>query len=204
MYGSHHDIPLRRHHDRDSARDHGFGGPARGHHGFGPFPGGPAFRGMPGGFGPGGFGGPQRKRRGDVRLAILSLLGEKPANGYGLIKAIAERTDGAWTPSPGSVYPTLQQLVDEELIAPLGEGQRTEFQLTDAGRTFATEHSDELEGVWADSEHRAQRDAGLGESTGKLMAAVGQLRFGGSEDQRARAKAILDDARKAIYALLAE
>ena len=86
--------------------------------------GGPGF----GGFGP-GFGprGPQRASRGDVRSAILSLLSEAPSNGYGLIKAIAERTNGVWRPSPGSVYPTLQQLVDEELIVSRGDGRKTEF-----------------------------------------------------------------------------
>jgi DNA-binding PadR family transcriptional regulator len=196
-------MPFRRHHDHDSGHDHGFGGPARGHHHG--FPGDPTarLRQFGAGFGP-GFGGPQRKRRGDVRLAILSLLKEKPANGYGLIKLIGERTDGAWTPSPGSVYPTLQQLVDEGLIEATGEGQRTEFQLTDAGTAYVEEHSDELAGLWAATDKQAARDAGLGESTGKLMAAVGQLRFGGSEDQRARAKAVLDEARKSIYAILAE
>ena len=90
-------------------RGHGFGG-------FGP------------GFGPGfgrGFEGRGRASKGDVRSAILSLLSEGSSNGYGLIKAIAEKTGGAWRPSPGSVYPTLQQLVDEELIEATGFGRRS-------------------------------------------------------------------------------
>ena len=69
--------------------------------------------------------GPRRRSKGDVRLAILSLLSENDGmNGYGIMKAIGEKTDGAWRASPGSVYPTLQQLVDEELIAPRGEGRK--------------------------------------------------------------------------------
>lgn len=219
MYGSHDHEPDRRPHDRAFGHGPGFGGPGsitpggRGfglsrshHHGVG-------FQNLPGfgrgGFGPGipgfgpGLGGP-RKRRGDVRLAILSLLADAPSNGYNLIKTIGERTGGTWNPSPGSVYPTLQQLVDEELVETTGEGRRTEFQLTETGRAYVTEHADELAGVWASSEQRAAQDAGLGESTAKLMAAVGQLRFGASEEQRRKAAAILDDARKALYGILAE
>ena len=121
--------------------------PRRGR-GFGP--GAPGFGPGFGGFGPRGFRppGPQRKRRGDVRAAIISLLSAEPSNGYGLIKGIAEKSGGTWTPSPGSVYPTLQQLVDEDLIEAVGEGRRTEFTLTDSGRTYATEHADELDRIW--------------------------------------------------------
>ena len=67
---------------------------------------------------------------------ILSLLAEGSSNGYGLIKAIEEKTGGAWRPSPGSVYPTLQQLVDEELISPTGDGRRTEYELTEASKAY--------------------------------------------------------------------
>lgn len=181
----------------------------RGPRGFGP--GFPGFPGGPGGFGPGGFGpagfgpgGPQRKRRGDVRVGILSLLADGPSNGYGLIKQIAERSGGSWTPSPGSVYPTLQQLVDEELIEAVGEGKRTEFQLTDAGRTWVVEHPDELEALWAGTSERVQADAGLHESVGKLMGVVHQFRFSATDEQREAAVKALDDARRALYGILAE
>ena len=82
--------------------------------------GGPGFEfGMRGGpFGPPRFGGRgPRVRRGDVRAAILDLLGEgQPWNGYQLIQEIGARTQGVWRPSAGSVYPALQQLEDEGLI----------------------------------------------------------------------------------------
>jgi DNA-binding PadR family transcriptional regulator len=173
--------------------------------GFGP--GGPGIPGFgPGPFGPRGFGhgGPQRKRRGDIRLAILSLISEKPSNGYGIIKEIGERSGGAWTPSPGSVYPTLQQLVDEELIEAVGEGRRTEFQLTDAGRTYVTEHADELAAVWAESDADAPGHHELGQSVGKLLGVVGQFRFAATDAQRAAAVEKLDEARRALYAILAD
>src|SRR5580693_147891 len=64
--------------------------------------------------GPGG--GRGRRRRGDVRIALLLLLAEQPRNGYQLIQEIEERSDGQWRPSSGSVYPALSQLEDEGLI----------------------------------------------------------------------------------------
>jgi DNA-binding PadR family transcriptional regulator len=167
---------------------------------------GPGFGPGDPGFGPRGFmpGGPQRKRRGDVRLAILSLLGEAPSNGYAIIKGIAERSGGTWTPSPGSVYPTLQQLVDEELIEPIGEGKRTEFGLTDAGRTFVSENTEQLDAIWASTTGQAEADAALHESIAKLMGVVHQFRFAATDEQRTAAVSTLDETRRALYAILAD
>jgi DNA-binding PadR family transcriptional regulator len=178
--------------------------PHRGGRGFGP--GAPGFGQGFGGFGPRGFRppGPQRKRRGDVRSAIISLLVDAPSNGYNLIKGIAERSGGTWTPSPGSVYPTLQQLVDEELIETVGEGKRTEFQLTDAGRSYATEQADELEKLWAAASAEVDADAGLHESIAKLMGVVHQFRFAATDEQRAAAVTKLDETRRALYGILAD
>ena len=183
----------RHHHSPDEHHGRGFSG--RG--GFGP-----GF----GGFGPRGFmpPGPQRKRRGDVRIAILSLLAEEPKNGYGLIKEIGERSGGTWNPSPGSIYPTLQQLVDEELIEPVGEGKRTDFQLTDSGRAWVSEHSEELARVWESSSERLAADAGLHESIAKLMGVVHQFRFAATDEQRAKAVDKLDETRRALYGILAD
>jgi len=159
-----------------------------------------------GGFGPRGFmpPGPQRKRRGDVRLAILSLLAEAPSNGYSVIKQIGERSGGTWTPSPGSVYPTLQQLVDEELIEAVGEGKRTEFTLTAEGTAYVTDHAAELERVWASVTEHSSADAGLHESVAKLMGVVHQFRFAATDEQRAKAVAQLDETRRALYGILAD
>jgi len=200
----------RHHHDpRDFGRgntgghDHGDHGHEHGGRGFGFAPGfGAGF----GGFGPRGFmpPGPQRKRRGDVRIAILSLLSEQSYNGYGLIKEITERSGGTWRPSPGSVYPTLQQLADEELVETSGEGKRPEYQLTDLGRTWIEEHAAELAQVWQSSTERLQADAGLHESIAKLMGVIHQLRFAASDEQRAKAIEKLDETRRALYAILAD
>jgi DNA-binding PadR family transcriptional regulator len=179
--------------------DRGFG------HGGPGFPGMPGFG--PGAFGPGGFGprgGRGRASRGDIRSAILSLLSAGPSNGYGLIKAVAEKTEGLWRPSPGSVYPTLQQLVDEELIVSRGEGRGTEFELTDAGRAYVAEHEEELAKAWDATPSPTQSHRALGESIGKLMGVVGQFHHAATDAQRAAAIEKLDETRKALYLILAE
>src|SRR5262245_44828918 len=78
-------------------------------------------------------------RRGDVRAAILDVLSVEPMNGYQIIQQIAERSGGAWKPSPGSLYPTVQQLEDEGLVEGReGEGRRL-LQLTEEGRRYVEE-----------------------------------------------------------------
>lgn len=179
---------------------HGHGGRGFGP-GFGPGGFGPGFG--PGGFGPGfGPGGPRRANRGDVRWAILSLLAESPSNGYGLIQTITEKTSGTWRPSPGSIYPTLQQLVDEELIAPVGEGRRTEFTLTEAGKAYVAEHAQELSDAW-NAEPEGSWPA-FHQSVGKLMRVIHQFRMAATEEQRNAAVEKIDEARRALYHILAD
>ena len=87
-------------------------------------------------------------RRGDVRTAILDVLAGGPMNGYQVIEQIAERTEGAWKPSPGSVYPTVQQLEDEGLVEGAEEAGRRLLRLTDAGRAWVSEHPEEVADTW--------------------------------------------------------
>src|SRR5271166_4686875 len=135
----------------DQAEDPGRGGPGRHgrhrHHG-GPRGGG--FGGGPFGFGPGG--GPRgrgrKARRGDIRTAALLLLNEEPRNGYQIMQEVQERSDGVWRPSPGSVYPALQQLEDEGLIRSGESDGRKLFQLTDAGRDYVKERGEDKQAPW--------------------------------------------------------
>jgi DNA-binding PadR family transcriptional regulator len=160
------------------------------------FLGGPAFG------GPRGFGG--RARKGDVRSAILSLLSEAPTNGYGLIKAIHAKTEGAWRPSPGSVYPTLQQLVDEGLIAPTSEGARAEYALTDEGRAHVAEHADEIAAAWTQSRNPWREQGDLLTAARKLAGVVRQVATEGTPEQRASATEKLDGLRRELYRMLGE
>jgi DNA-binding PadR family transcriptional regulator len=204
MNGIPFDTPLRRGFARRALREQFARGPHHHHGGPGFGPGfGPGMFGA--GFGPGGFGPGRggRARRGDVRAAILSLLADGPSNGYGLIKAIAERTEGAWRPSPGSVYPTLQQLVDEGLVAQAATGK--EYSLTDAGRAHVTEHADELAAAWEQAgSGRAGWDDAFVDSARKLAMAVGQFPGSATAEQRTQAAAKLDELRRELYRILGE
>jgi DNA-binding PadR family transcriptional regulator len=156
-------------------------------------------------FGPSGPGRGPRARRGDVRAAILAVLAEQPANGYQIIQEIAERSGGVWKPSPGSIYPTLQQLEDEGLVRAGEEGSRRIFRLTDEGRTYVTEHADEVSAPWEamatppdDDEHE------LKPMIGQAAAALWQILATGSPDQQARAREVLADTRRKLYGILAD
>ena len=173
-----------------------------------PWAGGPVEFAMRGGpFGPLRFGGRgPRVRRGDVRAAILDLLGEgQPWNGYQIIQEIAARTEGVWRPSAGSVYPALQQLEDEALVqVQAGEDRRRMFTLTDEGRAYVTEHADELRASW-DAVTGSVDDAEvqLRGTIRQVMVAVSQVSQAGSAAQIAQAGKILADTRRALYRILA-
>ncbi|MER5967206.1 PadR family transcriptional regulator [Streptomyces sp. NPDC002057] len=174
---------------------------------FGPF--GPGFGGGPFGGGPfgggrgRGGGGRGRARRGDVRASILALLKDRPMHGYEMIREIGERSDGAWKPSPGSVYPTLQMLEDEGLITSASEGGKKLFTLTDSGRAEAEEGPEapwEEAGRGVDWEAVNEiRQAGFG-----LMEAFGQVWKTGSAEQRQKAVGVINEARKKLYLILAD
>ncbi|MGH3263256.1 MAG: PadR family transcriptional regulator [Trebonia sp.] len=147
-----------------------------------------------------------RVRKGDVRAAILDLLAEGGQwNGYQLIQEIAGRTGGVWRPSAGSVYPALAQLEDEGLIAPEGEGRRRMYSLTDAGRAYAEEHADELTASWDAAAGMTDEAAiELHDLIRQVMMAVMEVRRAGSADQLAQARAVLGQARRSLYLILAE
>jgi DNA-binding PadR family transcriptional regulator len=118
---------------------------------------------------------------------------------------LARRSGGMWRPSPGSVYPVLQQLQDEGLIAADEGGGRKVFSLTDAGRAHVAEHADALREPWKVAEDGPrERVRSLMRGTEALAAAVEQVARHGSEEQVARALAALEDARRGMYRILAE
>ncbi|GAA3933746.1 PadR family transcriptional regulator [Microbacterium soli] len=145
-----------------------------------------------------------RMARGDVRSAVLSLLAERPMHGYQIITEIADRSGGAWRPSAGSVYPTLQQLADEGLITAEEQGGRKTYSLTDAG-VAASEEAAEKPAPW---ESAGRRSAGVHTALPKagmeLAAAAAQVARTGSPEQVQEAVAVLEDARRRLYAILAE
>jgi len=161
------------------------------------------------GFGPGHPARRRGRRRGgrggDVRAAALLLLAEQPAHGYQLIQEIAERSDGGWTPSPGSIYPVLQQLEDEGLIEFERVDGRKTATLTDDGRAYVEERREELGTPWDDATRAGERTVvrEASEALKGFVTAWRQVMHTGTPAQQARATAVLDDARRSMYGILA-
>ncbi len=150
-------------------------------------------------FGPGG-----RAARGDIRSAILTLLGEAPMHGYQVIGELTERSGGAWKPSPGSVYPTLQHMEDEGLVRSERAEGRNVYTLTDAGRSALAARAGRP-APW--EEVASGLDIGLLELrdlVGQVAGAVKQIGHVGTPVQVESAKALLLEARRNLYRLLAE
>ncbi len=206
--GHRHGHPHGRGHGRDHFREHlrEHAGGGEGPFGFGPRGFGPGFG--PGfGFGPGGprggRRGPGRGRRGDVRAAILVLLAERAMHGYEMIQEIAERSQDMWKPSPGSVYPTLQLLVDEGLIVGTeSDGSKKLFELTDEGRAAAEKVVTPPWEQIAEGVDPGQRN--LRAAAGQLFGAVGQSAHTASPEQQQRIVDIVNNARREIYQILGE
>ena len=184
-------------------RRHRHGGVPHGPgHGFWFGPGG----GFP--FGPGGPWGRRRgprARRGDVRTAALLLLAEAPRNGYQIMQELEARSGGAWRPSPGSVYPALQQLEDEGLIRSREHDGRKRYELTDDGRRYVEERDDDAPAPWDLMADVVSDDAWAPLRTAREVGmALLQVMETGSEAQRREAQRILTAARRDLYRLLAE
>ncbi len=160
----------------------------------------------PWGFGPGGpmgRGGP-RARRGDVRAAMLKLLAEEPRNGYQLMQEIERRSEGMWRPSPGSVYPALQQLEDEGLVRAEETDGRKLFHLTDAGHEAAAAIG--AEGApWDAVSESVDSDVWEMFAVAKQVGmAIFQIAQAGTAEQVVAAREILSNARRSLYGILAE
>lgn len=144
-----------------------------------------------------------RAQRGDVRAALLLLLAERPMHGYQLMQAIAERTSGAWSPSPGAVYPTLNLLEDEGLIATVSQGDRNLASLTEAGQAFLGTHGDELPDPFAEFAGRSAGGGSLRGAFEQLRDPVRQLAHSGDPHQVEAAQRLLGEARRSLYLILA-
>jgi DNA-binding PadR family transcriptional regulator len=166
--------------------DRPFGGPGRG----GPFGGG---RG--------------RRRRGDVRTALLMLLAEEPRNGYQLMQTIEERSGGRWRPSPGSVYPTLSQLEDEGLIRAVERDGSKLLEITDAGRERLNESKTDP-APWEQDDTSDDPKAHSLSEIAPLVIQIGkaawQVAQEGDERQTEKACQTLAETRRALYRILAQ
>jgi DNA-binding PadR family transcriptional regulator len=144
-----------------------------------------------------------RMSRGDVRAAVLTLLAERPMHGYQIITEIEQRSGGMWKPSAGSVYPTLQLLADEGLIEATESNGRKTYSLTEQGRAEVAEDPDRA-APWEAFNASGRGALGALPKAGiDLAQAAAQVGRTGTPEQVAAAVAVLDDARRRLYGILA-
>ncbi len=199
MHTYRHDQNCNRSGWRMGAADHGDGG------GFGR---GPFGRGRGGPFGGGPFGsspfGAGSGRRlfdaGALRLVVLGLIAEEARHGYDIIKALEAKFQGAYSPSPGAIYPMLQMLEEADLVSSVADGNKRLFSITEQGRAYLADNRAELERINAQISHVSDRmgDVALGDEFRQLAFAVkSRLRRGGwTGDQAKKAQEILRKARR--------
>lgn len=147
--------------------------------------------------------GPTRMARGDVRAAVIALLAERPMHGYQIISEISERSGGAWKPSAGSVYPTLQLLADEGLISAEEQNGRKTYSLTDTGAQEA-EAAAEKPAPWESFGNRVSTMTALPKAGMELAGVTAQVARTGTPEQIEKAVDVLDEARRKLYAILAD
>jgi DNA-binding PadR family transcriptional regulator len=100
--------------------------------------------------------------KGDLKYVILDLLRERPRHGYDIIRALEERFHGFYSPSPGTVYPTLQLLEDQGLVTSSQQDGKKVYVITDEGRQFLGDRADTIDGIrdrvgaWWDPAPRAE------------------------------------------------
>lgn len=160
----------------------------------------------------GGAGGGRRGGRmfeqGDLKLVVLRLLEEKPRHGYDIIKALEERSNGLYTPSPGAVYPTLQLLEEMGYARAVDDGNgRRIYEITDEGRKHLAEHRAAADDVFERVSNVAE--AGV-EAFGELAGAFGSLgraafrrasRARGDRELLRRVREIIEAAEREIEQL---
>jgi len=141
---------------------------------------------------------------GDLRFVLLAFIEEQPRHGYELIKALEERTGGAYRPSPGVVYPTLSLLEDEGFIRPsAGETGRKLYEITDPGREALAQNRAGVDAVFARMAEAAERSGATSPRVGRAMANLGmalqqKLSAPLTHETLDRIVALIDEAATAI------
>lgn len=138
---------------------------------------------------------------GDLRFVILALLKEKPGHGYELIRALEDRTGGAYRPSPGVIYPTLSLLEDEGFVRQTGaEGGRKAFEITDTGAAALEANRAGVDAVFSRLDEAGERSSGARPKLQRAMQNLGTAlslrmqRGDVSEDQVDAIAAAIDEA----------
>ena len=144
-----------------------------------------------------------RLERGGIKKLLLAGLIPGPAHGYQLIRRLEESSGGSWAPSPGSVYPTLEMLVDEGLLTCAATGDKKVYSLTPAGRK-AARAVEKAPKPWDLDAGPGKLRLPLRDITHAVHAAARQVGTEGNPDQIAKAIDVLRSTRQQLYLLLAE
>lgn len=164
---SHHDHPHHHHHhhhhDGRHQHTHDAAGPhGRGHRGpgHGPGPGGPGGRGGRGGFDDdSGMPRGRKLSSDDLQLLLLALIADQPSHGYELIKALEQRSNGYYVPSPGMMYPALACMEDRGHVSIALEGNRKRYALSDEGRAHLDANREGVDLMLAKLDRAAEKMA---------------------------------------------
>ena len=155
--------------------------------------------------GAGRGGGRHRARRGAVRIAILTLLDERPMHGYEIITELETRSDGRWRPSPGAVYPALEKMEEHGAVTSTEADGKRQYELTDRGRELLSEIASANEdGVEPWNQHGTGGRGELRRLTSEIGGQVRQIARFGTSEQRDATTSALDDLKRKLYAILAD
>jgi DNA-binding PadR family transcriptional regulator len=125
-------------------------------------------------------------------------------HGYQIISELAERSGGMWNPGPGSVYPTLQAMEEQDLVTSEQTGSKRVYSLTEKGRKAAETGERDTRTPWDTMADASGPRIDLRHAMQGLFAAAAQIERTGTDEQIAKTTEHLAQARKAIYLLLAE
>jgi DNA-binding PadR family transcriptional regulator len=155
------------------------------------------------GFGP-------RFERGEIRFVILDLLKDKPRHGYSIIQELEKRSHGFYTPSSGTIYPTLQLLEDQDLITSDQKDGKKVFTITELGLKFLKENEAELEqmqgrmrGPWGgqnDLFHEMRE--GLGQTVRLIFARASEGRL--SSEKKEKLRVVFNKFREDVEKIISE
>ncbi len=146
-----------------------------------------------------------RARRGQIRLAVLTLLDDRPMHGYELITELEDRSQGRWRPSPGAMYPALGRLEESGIVSAIEVDGKKQYSLTDRGREVLAELQAEREGdsaPWDDPGTGGRGD--LRRQVSELVSQTRQIGRFGSADQIEQARSVLSDTISRLYVVLAD
>ncbi len=147
---------------------------------------------------------------GEVRLALLSLIEEEPRHGYELMKALEEKSQGMYRASAGTVYPTLQQLEDEGLVASEAQEGKRVYRLTEAGSAELESETRRVDRIWKRAQQWGDWGFAMDPDSAEVFRPVARVakaafravaRGGDDPDRIERVREILDDTLEQLKAV---